>query len=192
MEDYKYNNKTEKDLLEDCKNNYSAMILLAKLISINASRQCINDEIIQISSCEKTFNKCGIYITNLSPIAYRPVKNGEIVDNNEYKNKKINKNDCLKSFDAKFNGKISGWIFAKIIIGNGGHQDNVFEETYNFCEWVCKYENNKELFIVLIDTNIIDKYTNIINKYSNCHYLIIGNHIKIQQYIIDNYYCDNK
>lgn len=62
LEDYKYNNKTEKDLLEDCKNNYSAMILLAKLISINASRQCINDEIIQISSCEKTFNKCGIYI----------------------------------------------------------------------------------------------------------------------------------
>jgi hypothetical protein len=181
-------NKTEKDLLEDCKNNIITKYILAGRISINSSRQGSKDENLQLEICNMTFSKCGIYIKKLSSSSFRPTKKGEIINN------KIKSKECLKSFDAIFNGKINGWIFAKIVIGNGGHQDNVFEEANIFCDWVSIYGNKKELFIVLIDTNLIDKYNQIIDKYKEIPNLLVGNHIKVQQYIIDNYYSieDNK
>jgi hypothetical protein len=57
---------------------------------------------------------------------------------------------------------INGWIFAKVVIGKGGHQDNVYEETNNLCEWILQYNkiHNKgidEIFIILIDTDLIEK-----------------------------------
>jgi hypothetical protein len=57
--------------------------------------------------------------------------------------------NCLKSFDAK------------IVIGNGGHQDNVFEETCNFCEWVLNFGDKNDIYIVLIDTNLKIKFESI-------------------------------
>lgn len=181
-------NITESDLLEECKNNINFTKLLAGRISKNASRQGSKDENLQLNICKTTFSKCGINLNNLSSTSFRPTKNGEIVNKKELTNRKIKKDDCLKSFDAQFNGNINGWIFAKIVIGNGGHQDNVFEEAYTFCEWVVKYGNKLELYIVLIDTNLIEKYNNIITKYEKYSNLLIGNHIKVQQYIIDKYY----
>lgn len=62
--------------------------------------------------------------------------------------------NCLKSFDVKINGKIAGWVFAKIVIGNGGHQDNVFEET-------CNFGDKNDIYIVLIDTNLKIKFESI-------------------------------
>lgn len=181
-------NITECDLLEECKNNINFTKLLAGRISINASRQGSKDENLQLDICKTTFSKCDINLNNLSSTSFRPTKNGEILNKKELKNRKIKKDDCLKSFDAQLNGNINGWIFAKIVIGNGGHQDNVFEEAYTFCEWVVKYGNKLELYIVLIDTNLIEKYNNIITKYEKYSNLLIGNHIKVQQYIIYKYY----
>jgi hypothetical protein len=178
-------NKTEEDLLNECKNNNILTIILAGRIAINASRQGIKDEIIQLDTINITSSKLGINIIKLSPNLYRPTKLGEILLNTEIKKRKIHLNDCLKSFDAKISGKISGWIFAKIVIGSGGHQDNVFEEAYNLCEWIIKYKNS-DIFIILIDTDLKNKYYDLKNKYSTDN-IIIGNHIEIQQYLIDNY-----
>lgn len=180
-------NITEADLLEDCKTNDISAMLLALKISINASRQGTKDEQLQLDICKETFSKCGILLTTLTTTEFRPMKNGRIINNEEYKKLKIKKEECLKSFDAKLSGKINGWVFAKFVIGSGGHQDNVFEEAYTLCEWVVKYANSLDLYIILIDTNLIDKYNSLIEKFEKYSNLIIGNHMKVQQYIIDNY-----
>lgn len=181
-------NIKEDELLEECRTNIIMTTVLASKISINASRQGTKDEQLQLDACKTTFYKCGIILNKLSSTSFRPTKNGEVVDNCILKKRGIKKEDCLKSFDANFTGKINGWVFAKIVIGSGGHQDNVFEEAYTFCDWVVKYGNTLELYIVLLDTNIKDKYDDIIAKYEKYPNLIIGNHIKIQQSIIDKYY----
>ena len=180
-------NITEADLLEDCKTNDISAMLLALKISINASRQGTKDEQLQLDICKETFSKCGILLTTLTTTEFRPIKNGRIINYEEYKKLKIKKEDCLKSFDAKLSGKINGWVFAKFVIGSGGHQDNVFEEAYTLCEWVVKYANSLDIYIILIDTNLIDKYNSLIEKFEKYSNLIIGNHMKVQQYIIDNY-----
>lgn len=180
-------NITENELLNECKTNIILKSILAGRIAINASRQGIKDEVIQIETLNITSSKLGINIIKLSPNLYRPTKLGEILINTEIKKRNINLSDCLKSFDAKITGKISGWIFAKIVIGSGGHQDNVFEEASNLCEWIIKYNYIGKIFIILIDTDLKNKFDFIKNKYSNIDNLIIGNHIEIQQYFIDNY-----
>jgi hypothetical protein len=180
-------NISEDELLDECKNNIITTTLLAGRVSINASRQGSKDEQLQLEVCSKTFLKCGIILNNLSSTSYRPTKNGKIVDNKEMK-KGFKKEDCLKSFDAKLSGKVNGWVFAKIVIGSGGHQDNVFEEAYTFCDWVVKYGNETELYIILLDTNLIEKLNDLIVKYKEKPNLLIGNHINVQQFIIDKYY----
>ena len=183
---------TKEQLLKECHHNIISCKLLARNISINSSRQGIKDEEIQLTTCNITSVKCGIYITKLNTNEFRPTKCGKIITNDFYK-KYANKNDCLKSFDAKLSGKINGWVFAKVIIGNGGHQDNAFEEAYILCDWVIKNSKKEEYFIILIDTNLIVKLTKLIKKYININNIIIGNHIYIQNYFIDNYYIsDNK
>ena len=84
-------------------------------------------------------------------------KLGKIVNKLEYDTQNLQKHDCLKSFDAKISGKCKGWLFAKMTYDSGGHQDNVFEETYQMCEWFVKYGIKEELYVILIDTNL-DKY----------------------------------
>jgi hypothetical protein len=183
-------NIKEDGLLEECRTNIITATLLSSRISINASRQGSKDEQLQLDVCKTTFSKCGIFLNNLSSTSFRPTKIGEIVDNSELKKGRVKKEDCLKSFDANFSGKINGWVFAKIVIGSGGHQDNVFEEAYTFCDWVLQYGIEKEIYIVLLDTNLTEKYNDLIKKYERHPNLLIGNHIKVQKYIIDNYYED--
>ena len=180
-------NKTEKDLLDDCDDNIILLIILAGRISINASRQGTKDELLQIDTCNITLNKLEISIDKLSVNSYRPTKDGQILTNNDIKKNKISLNDCLKSFDAKLSGKIKGWVFAKIVIGNGGHQDNVFEEAYILCEWIIKFSVLSDIYIILIDTDLKTKFKDLKTKFNDIENLIIGNHIEIQQYFIDKY-----
>ena len=82
------------------------------------------------------------------------------------KEKKILKDECLKSFDGKISGKLFGWLFAKVVFGSGGHQDNVFEEADNLCCWVKKFHRDSEnLFVILIDTDLEDKFNKLKSKY---------------------------
>jgi hypothetical protein len=74
-----------------------------------------------------------------------------------------------------------------VVFGAGGHQDNVFEEIHTFCEWVVEYREKTELFIILIDTNLTTKFEELYKKYIHVENIIMGNHVEIQQYFIDNY-----
>lgn len=180
------------DLYKKCQADVIFCKLLSSSISINASRQGSKDENTQINTCALIGAKCNITIEKLSVVDYRPTKFGEIINNTEFKKRKMDKHDCLKSFDAKITGVINGWLFAKIVIGNGGHQDNVFEETYSICEWILQYGSKDEIFIILIDTNLIDKLNTLILKYRNERNILIGDCVKVQQYFIDNYYESSK
>lgn len=177
------------ELLENVKRDMFKCIIFAGRIAKNSSRQGSKDEALQIDVCAKTADKCGIKIENLSSVAFRAMKNEKsILSNTEFKERKINKSETLKSFDAKISGNLNGWLCAKVCYGSGGHQDNVFEEMYNYCEWVDKYyndTNNEELFVCLIDTDLTRQFDELKNKYSHIKNLLIVNHVDFQYYLFD-------
>ena len=182
---------TEEDFLSKCKDDNLFAKLASRTISKNASRQGSKDEIEQLRTCNITSQKCGVSIKNLTVTEVRPTKDGYIVSNDEMKIKQIQKDCCLKSFDAKISGKISGFIAAKVAYGSGGHQDNVFEEMDILAEWWKKYKSeSEEILIILIDTDLIKKYTTLKEKFSNINNVMVFNHIEFQEYVINTYYID--
>jgi hypothetical protein len=54
--------------------------------------------------------------------------------------------------------------------------------------WDIFYGNETELYIILLDTNLIEKLNDLIVKYKENPNLLIGHHINVQQFIIDKYY----
>lgn len=165
--------------------------LVACHLSKCASRQGTKDEDEQLRICNITAMLCGIEIINLTSTAIRPTKNGTISTKKEMKDHNISKDCCLKSFDGKICGKINGYISAKVSFGSGGHQDNVFEEMDTLAEWWCNYKKNTdEYLIILIDTDLEDKFNCIKLKYEKCHNIKIFNHYDFQEYIILNFYTD--
>lgn len=182
---------TETEFLLKCKEDHLFAKIISRHISKNASRQGSKDETEQLRTCNITAKKCGCEIINLSNKALRPTKDGSIISNSEMEKKGIQKDCCLKSFDGKILGKINGFISAKVAYGNGGHQDNVFEEMDIVAEWWKKYKSETgEFLIVLMDTDLIPKFTRIKEKYSNVNNVMVFNHIQFQQYMIDTYYID--
>lgn len=181
-------NLTLDELFKQCNDNHLINKLVSRQISINSSRQGCKDEEIQINICKIFAQNYGIIIDKLDINAFRPTKDGNIISKKELKTLNITLDNCLKSFDAKISGKINGWIFAKIVFGTGGHQDNVFEEADNLCNWIITYRNNyNELYVFLIDTDLILKFDLLKNKYLEYNNIIITNHYDFQYYIKDNY-----
>lgn len=177
-----------EDILNKCATDITFAKLLVSKISKNASRQGTKDEIFILDKCNETTKKIGIKIEKLSQIAYRPSKLGKILNHKEVKKAKLNKIDCLKSFDGKISGKCNGWIFSKIVFTAGGHQDNVFEEAYQLCEWVETFEKkDKTLYALIIDTDLEKSLNDLRNKYKNNKNIFIGNHIDFQRYLIKKY-----
>ena len=166
--------------------------LAAGRLSICASRQGGKDEKEQLRLCNIVALKCGVNIKNLSATALRCTKDGKIITNKKMKQCNISKNVCLKSFDAKITGKCTGYISAKISFGNGGHQDNVFEELDTMAElWRTFKKDSEDLLILLIDTDLIDKFENLGKKYKECANIYIFNHYDFQKFIIDKYYKES-
>lgn len=170
-------------LVEECCKNDILNRVLSGRISKKASRQGNNDEETQINVCNTISSKFGVNIENLSAVAYRPTKSGTIVSRSEMTKQNIGMDDCLKSFDARITGAVNGWVFAKVVYGNGGHQDNVFHEAEALCSWVEQYKNdNGELYIVLIDTDLRTKFDKIKQKYAHIKNILIANHVECQKY----------
>jgi len=136
-----------------------------------------------INDLSKYYN---IYVEKLNVIDYIPMDDGSISSNK-------NTNKTLKSFDAKISGIINGFMFAKIVYGCGGHQDNVFEEANNLCEWIIKFhKNNENVFVIIIDTDLLHKFNKLKDKYIYIKNIIISNHYDFQNYIISNFPINNQ
>ena len=182
---------TEDQLLDKCKEDRLFAKSVSRNISKIASRQGIKDETEQLTKCNITAKKCGISIEILTATELRPTKSGYIVSKKEMKEKQIKKHDCLKSFDGKISGKLNAFISAKVVIGSGGHQDNVFEEMDRLAEWWKEYKDEpEELLVILIDTDLTKKFTTMKEKYSSVNNVKIFDHIEFQQYMILEYYID--
>lgn len=179
------------DFWDKCRECDLSIKLLSRILSKKSSRQGSKDELKQIDICNFIAKKCGVKITYLSNVAFRPTKEGKIYSNDEIKKLKIKKDDCLKSFDASISGKFQGYITAKVVYGNGGHQDNVFIEMYQVAEWWLKYKKDdvKELeyLIILVDTNLTEKFNTIKNKYKKIKNIKVFNHYEFQKYLINVY-----
>lgn len=182
-------NMTIDELLNSPNLNEFSVRLLSRTISKKSSRQSINDEELQLNICNLTALKFNMHIRQIPNDLLRPCKDGRILNKIEYENIK-NEHMCLKSFDGiiedgGIEGNVLGYIFAKVVFNSGGHQDNVFEEANNFCEWVCSFGSKDLMYLVLIDTNLNMKINSLKNKYINETNIIIANHIEFQQYIIN-------
>ena len=163
--------------------------LTARHLSKCASRQGSKDETEQLRVCGLTSQRCGVKITNLSATAFRPTKDGEIVANEEMKNRKIQKDCCLKSFDASIEGAMTGYISAKVSYGSGGHQDNVFEEMDTMAEWWEKHRaTTDDCLVLLIDTDLNEKFMRLKQKYEAVQNVMVFDHCELQDYIIGKYY----
>jgi hypothetical protein len=191
----KYSNKKEVDkilieldisldsLLQECIQNKILNKILSGRISKNSTRQGSIDEKIQLETCHNTSQKYGIMIEKLSVDKYRGTTDGEILEKSVHFDKR------LKSFDGRVSGKMEGWLFAKVVFGTGGHQDNVFKEVevlINWCIHVYKRKNH-EIFIILIDGDNHIKVKKIQEKYKEYDLFLIVNHIQFQEYIVLNY-----
>jgi hypothetical protein len=174
---------SEEMLLRKCDDDDFALLLSGR-ISINASRQGTKDELYILYKCNITTSLFGVYINILSNNEYRPTRKGKIINAIEYR--KMKKHECLKSFDGRISGKINGWIFAKITLSSGGHQDNVFSEAHEMCRWCIEYGNIDLLFVILIDTDLKKEF-DLLQKEYQIKNLLITNHIGLQEYIINNF-----
>lgn len=182
---------TEEAFIFKCSSDHLFAKIASRNISKNASRQGNKDETEQLRTCNITSQKCGLSIKILTATELRPTKYGSIISKKEMKIKKITKDCCLKSFDAKISGKFTGYIAAKISYGSGGHQDNVFEEMDTLAEWWNKYKSETgEILIILIDTDLTTKITTIKEKYGNINNIKVFNHIEFQEYMISTYYMN--
>jgi hypothetical protein len=154
-------------------------------ISILSSRQGKLDETYVIKEMNLNLEKIGINIRNNGN--YTAIKEGKILKTKDVKN--FSKLDCLKSFDGLvFNKKneIIGYLFGKITYGEGGHQDNVFKEAYELCEWVRNfYSDNKLIFFIMIDTDLLKKMNELKNKFEKISNIFIGDHIEFQEFFIN-------
>ena len=77
----------EEQLLQKCANDLLFAKVVSRQISKMASRQGTKDEAFILQKCNETISQFGIYIENLSTVAYRPTKDGRILTNNQYKKK---------------------------------------------------------------------------------------------------------
>ena len=175
-------------LMEQCAQNDVMNILLSGRISKKASRQGTKDEEEQLQICNIHSQKYGIQLQKLNTTDFRPKKTGEILSKTEMKKRGVQKDDCLKSFDARITGKMDAWVFAKVVFGTGGHQDNVFEEADQLCKWVETYHPNEDTkYIFLIDTDLQDKWDVLKTKYQEIKNIMITNHHIFQKYITEHY-----
>ena len=179
----------DEQLLQKCSNDVLFAKVISRQISKMASRQGTKDEAFILKKCNETTSKVGIYIENLSTTAFRPTKKGRILTNNQYKKSVLKKNDCLKSFDAKTSGLVKGWVFAKVVYGEGDHQDNVFSEAHEFVEWTDKYGKDDQLYIVLVDTDLNLKFAELKQKPTKPN-TIVCNHVDFYSFTVCiQFYC---
>jgi ribosomal protein L25 (general stress protein Ctc) len=80
---------------------------------------------------------------------------------------------------------LNGWIFAKVVYGKGGHQDNVFVEAHEFGEWVLKHGNDDELYVLMIDTDLSLQF-NALKKKFDMKNIMVCNHVDFQRILLQH------
>ena len=171
-----------EDLYCKCAGNYDYALAVANGCAIKSSRQGSTDERYVLEEIDKVTKGFGIYIKPLNNQDLRPTKDGRLLTKQQFKELReqgLTKLDCLKSLDGVISGEKTGYIFAKIVFGEGGHQDNVFHEAAQFGDWANEYGDKDKVYVLLIDTNLDKKYNLLKEKYDSDNVWVV-NHIELQ------------
>ncbi len=174
-------NMTYDQLLDQCNSPFVARSI-SRTISINASRQGKIDEKLIIDGVGSVMVNYGINVKGCDVNGIRFCNDGRVLDGKAFKKENLDKDvDSMKSIDATIEGKVSGYVFAKVVIGEGGHQDNVLIEAIKFIDWVNKYGKSEKLYVVLVDGEDLSKIKN--HEKEN---LWIVNHVDFQKKLLNS------
>lgn len=168
------------DLLTECANSMVFSKTVAVAIAKTASRQGKKDESFIIDGIAAEMTKYNYKIRSCGVNEFRPCNNGKIMSKQEFAKENLNKDiDALKSIDGIFDGPKSGYIFAKICIGAGGHQDNVLHEMNQYIEWAKKYGQEDKIYVMLIDG---EEFASLKEKQTDNIWVV--NHVEFQERLI--------
>ena len=172
-----------KDIYTKCQGNYDYALAVANGCAIEASRQGSKDERFVLEEIDKVTKGFGVYIKPLNNQDLRPTKDGRFLTKEQFRSLErqgLTKLDCLKSIDGIISGEVDGYIFAKIVFGEGGHQDNVFHEAAQFGDWANEYGEEGKIYVLLIDTDLKNKYNILKEKYDSENVWVV-NHVELQK-----------
>ena len=135
---------SKDELFRDCYYNKSLADAVAFVICKNTQRQGVKDEAAVFNYINKNSNHT---ITNLG------------VNDKRY-------DGIVKSVDGLISGKYVGDIFAKIVVGRGGHQDNVWTELNSIAETVKHFPKDR-VYCLLVDTDDMDRFSKLRQHQTN-------------------------
>jgi hypothetical protein len=168
------------DLLTECANNHLYSKTVAIAIAKNSTRQGKKDESFVIDGIANAMKEYGYEIRCCGVNEYRPCKDGQMLTNEEFKKQQLNKDvDALKSVDGIFSGPKSGYIFAKVVIGDGGHQDNVLHEMNQYIQWATTHGDKNKIYVMLVDGKEFD-----VLKSKQTDNIWVVNHIEFQERLL--------
>lgn len=144
-----------------------AIRLFSRSVSIQASRQGSLDEVFQMDNLNESFlsaNNLPFQLLNTKTHKglleeMVPLRSGGLMTRKEFKKQfgDAKNTHALKSFDGELHTPSKGcvgYVFSKIVLGGGGHQDNVFREAQELLSWFTKQVEQslqEKLLIFLID-----------------------------------------
>jgi len=173
---------TYDDFLTECVDNYMYSKTVSFAISKNATRQGKKDESFIIEGIANSIKDYGYEMRCCGVNEYRPCKDGQMLSNQEFKKQNLNKDtDALKSVDGIFTGPKSGYIFAKVVVGDGGHQDNVLHELNQYIQWANEYGEEDKIYVMLVDGKEFD-----VLKSKQTENIWVVNHVEFQEKLIGN------
>lgn len=168
------------DFLTECVNSVYFSKVVGIAIAKCASRQGTIDESFIIGGIAEEMVKYNYKIRSCGVNEFRPCNNGKIMSKQDFLNENLNKDiDALKSVDGIFDGPKSGYIFAKLVIGAGGHQDNVLHEMNQYIEWAKKFGQEDKIYVMLIDGK---EFSSLKEKQTDNIWVV--NHVEFQERLI--------
>jgi hypothetical protein len=145
------------EFLTECAKSNLYSKTAAVVIAKNATRQGKKDEAFVIDGIANEMKKYNYNIRSCGVNEYRPCKDGKMLSSKDFRSQNLHKDvDALKSVDGIFSGPKNGYNFAKIVIGDGGHQDNVLHEINQYIDWAKQYGESDKIYVMLIDGKEFD------------------------------------
>lgn len=178
--------KSEGEIIAEMKNNQAFKVVMGMLCSKNSSRQGSKDEAFVIDGIKNALEPrlTGFKIDNLSVNEKVPIRStGEVMSRKEARKSMYSKTEMLKSFD--FEGKVGGRSFygsAKVLVGKGGHQDNVLHEEADLLRWLRSHRKEDCFYFILLDfENHNPKDVRALKDSNDMDNVFICDHIEMQR-----------
>jgi len=168
------------EFLTECANSIAFSSVVAVAIAKGSSRQGTLDERKIINGIASEMSQYGYKIRCCGVNELRPCNNGKIMTKEEFKQENLNKDiHAHKSIDGVIDGTKSGYIFAKIVIGKGGTQDNVLKEMNQYIEWAKKFGQKDKIYVMLIDG---EEFVSLKEKQTDNIWVV--NHVEFQERLL--------